>query len=443
MGKVVPNPGYDSVHARLLNQIITGFASDEVDMLVDLRTHLSPLILRAIPGPVLRSFAERLRTLAPAPTHAHAALLVHCIDANVVDEREVVEWMDPILKLSNLDQWWSDELVGHCLCQGMTEGSALCSVVERLVDLWLLRAAHTQVSTTSVYHTMASLVTGTYQFDNPLRLPHVFLALATFRPSVVKTIFNASGPAIWKAFLHRMSMRSAANAHPLMLSPLVAQQLHPYALNRGWLYGTNLQELMEEILTTMDMFIENNNVVPVNVHLPWTMSWLGYFSLAHSLFGTEEFEWDLLSDDFVERLLTTALQHPVWWSHADVTPNWGWAATMVRLLAVFVRPANRELCHTAACTVARQLVTMVDIDDLTGKNWAVRVPIFPYPCDFGRFLWLLNDYDVMNSDALPILVKSQTVAILNRLRAVKPVHWTSMAAACVVQHGATRRIGHM
>ena len=323
----------------------------------------------------------------------------------------------------------------------MTESSALSSVVEALVALWLRRTANgcNNTSVGSVYQTMAALVTGTHQFDNPLRVPHVFRALSTFRPSVVKTIFQASGPAVWKAFLD-YSVTQEAVAYPLMLSPLVAQQMNPHALCRGWLYGTDTQELMERILTDMGMFVDNNNVVPINPHVPWTMSWLGYFTLSSALFCTEQFDWEQLTDDFVERILNSALQHAVWWSHADNAPNWGWAVVVVRLLAVFVRHGVRNVCHRAACALARHLATAVDADALSEHNWPMSVPIFPYPCDFGRFLWLLTDYDLMNTDALPVLVKSHTGAILNRLRAVKPMHWTSEAAACVVRHGATRTV---
>ena len=434
---------------RLMNRMVDGFTSDDPVVLSDMLNNLglSSSIMQAIPSSVLQAFVERLCTMVdPPPTHTHAKLLTRCLEANrSVDEKDAKEWLSRILKLPNIDCWWSNELVVHCMFQSLVMGP-FNQMMGPFCDLCRLRHREQRMKVDCPLHALlASLLYNSLDLGDPRMPPYIFCALSMLHPFLLESSWPPSwcSPALcWTMFVQYTVNSETDPGHdcvPFVMTPRVVQALGPLEPNN---HHTVLRNHMNAVLTTPQEFLESHRTMRAKMEgmlLPWTASWLGYFTLSIAMFSDiDEWEWDDVPDTLAEQILTSATHNPGWWKTHHV--DWTWARVIVRLLAVFVRPDNDVFCRAAACALAEHLGTTVDAPSITNRNWTTKVPIFPRLHDLSRFLSLLADEILLRSDILPVFVMSHTGAIMDRLCVVASTNWTVGATTCVVQHGATKTV---
>jgi hypothetical protein len=440
---------YNATCSRLIDHIAEGFNSDNPLVLSDLTNSL-PLssIFDSIPVSVVGAFAERLLTMVePPPTNMHSKLLICCIEEEIWDQPNATIWLSSVLKLSNLDVWWSDDLLAYCMYQCMIQGSPLFPMVEAFKGLWLLRHTKTHPMVYPSNWIAALLLAGMYQFDNRREVPDVFVILSMSSAPILEMMVPFM-ESIWMAFVCDISVRQTQTSEvdPLMMTPRLARALAHYTTtNQNG--ALNVQQADFYILDEhMPMILSKPNTVTnfsLALHMSSTISWLGHFTLFVALFNPDKLDCGLLADEFVKDILVHTICNCGWWadntqSHDGV--DWGWARIAVRLLAVLARPSNRVLCTEIANRVARQMGDMACFMNMTYRKWNQQVPIFTHPHDLGRLLWLLDDTVLLEFKVLPVFLMSHTGVIMNRLRFVLPQHWTASAATQVVESGAAKTI---
>jgi hypothetical protein len=448
---------YSAVCNQLINRIAEFLKSDEPHILRDLAVHLRSVV-KAIPHELLRSFGERLLTMDPAPTILHAELLVCLIEEDILCDEELVVWVLPILRLPNVDRWWRPELVAHCMFRGMSEWSPFYPMMDALVGLWLTQFdLKKQRSTTNPLHWIAaSLVSGVYPFTDLCEVPDVFVVLSMSSAPILERMDGMSH-SIWTSFLNDVMKRQRVDhfAEPLVLTPRVAYLLGHFAmetqtppfdpLNEHEAYIKLLVNI-GALLTNPSKLIVKHNALTCNGSIPWTMSWLGYFTLSVKLLGTctENFEYCLISDDKVVCILTAAVHNPTWLEDPNIhagTVDWNWARTVVHLVSLLSRSGSRSICKVAVARVAQYMGGAMKVVNVAPqKRVTLCAPIFPRPNDFRKFLWLLDDGVLLQPRILPIFVSSNSSVVLNRMRTISPQMWTANSVTQLVEFGSAKTV---
>ena len=429
----------DAVQRTLLDRLSHYFLSDNPDLLMDLSVSLSWNIAKKLPMSVFQTFTERLASPSIVPSTAHAAVLIRCVKDGVVEPSQLIS---RVLLSSNLEAWWSDAQVAHCIRQGIDSGSALHPLLPPLVDEWTVRCSSGKAlaNVAPIDEVIACLVADTYDFNDFGRAHALFAAMATSRASIATEMFRAP-MYFWNAFEHVMS---GSDTQPLMLTPRIALSLVSCATTQAGERDPLVRKL-EEMLLNPDAFKNIQIHIPSDLVLPWTAFWLGHFTLADRLFPSnfDRVVWSCIPDDAAHSLIQSTMDHAVWWNDTSVSDirGWSWARIVVRLLTIFAgRDGRLGVCQIAAHAVARHIGTTLNVVDVDHRNWTSQIPIFTQPCDLMRLLNLLDDTVLLQPNILPLLLRSHTNAIENRLRLVPATEWTAMATAIVVKHGRPRTV---
>ena len=413
---------------RLLARLARTLESDDPVVLTEFTRALSPPVVQRLPPAAVRAFIERIPSLGGPPTTAHTDLLVKCLEwcGGGFTPDETLALVSPVLAM---DAWWSNATVAHCVHRGSIERSALSVLVPSLTALWRGRGPPQDVAH-SVDATMASLISGTYRFEgNPTAL---FAAVSSISTATCDVLQPEHRGPLWTAFANDLVARHRPEADDpppplLMLSPRIALFLCPAVEPQ------HTREPLLRLLMNPYAFVGTDRR-----DIRWTVSWLGHFTLADRMgVHTSELAWHEIPDGVAESILMGALEQADLWHTAEDDRQWNWARIVVHLVVAFAVRASRISCVLAAHTVTHHIGHARRPEEVCPRNWTAQVPLFLGSC-LSTFLCMLTDETFLQLDTLLLFLRSHTEAVLNRLLAVSPLHWTEDTAAAVVRHTPAR-----
>ena len=423
-----------TIHAQLLARFADTLQSDDPAVLTEFFIALPPHIMQHLPSPSVRAFIERIPSLRH-PTTAHADVLVKCLECCCFAKQEECAALSSVLaNIKNMDGWWSNATVARCICGGSMRRSTMMSVlVPSLTTLWLARCEWDSMMMHSVDAIIASLISGA---NAPFERDPAALFAAVSTAIIPSDILQPHHRTpLWTAFTTDLLARQ--HPPPLILSPQIAMFLWPAAEQHHCSSSSSsVRETLVRLLGNPHTFLGD----PTDRDIKWTVSWLGHFTLAdHLAPGTSsDVLWQEIPDGMAESLLMGALeQADLWCTGDDDDPQWNWARIVVRLALAFVERASRISCVLAAHTVAHHMGHTRNPEDVCPRNWTARVPIFR-PDGLPKFLGLLTDDTFLQLHTLPVFLRFNTEAVLNRLLQVSPAHWTEDAAIAVVRYAPAR-----